>query len=400
MTRCRIEVPRAECRANASLLEQRCHHERLSTQQTAYVLATAFHETRLGLWMVDGADPKATEPLDGLRYRGRGFARLTGRRAYGRFGRELGIPLLDRPELAAEPDVAAAILVEGMRRGLFTGRRLDDFLDLHRVDYVGARQVMSPADRPVRVAGYARAFEARLDGVPLDGPTQRDVRNAQRQLVAIGWPLAVDGVLGRYTRRAINDFQAGYCHLQLDPDGRLDERTRMAIEACANDGGFASDHFRFIEFRAPEPVELDETNRAIRVDRELVLGLERYRRAVAGPVSIECGYRSPARSRPTIDRPQAEHLAGRAVHIRQPQLPVEAVSELGAFSSIGHRRGVAVHVGVAPVQATAQSRVYPLDGRCVAWASQPPSCGPGDDANDPGGLLADAGHRGRPVLVC
>ncbi|RNA13431.1 chitinase [Brachionus plicatilis] len=48
---------------------------------------------------------------EGAKYRGRGFIFLTGRTNYENAGNDLGIPLLDNPELAAFPSVAAKIAV-------------------------------------------------------------------------------------------------------------------------------------------------------------------------------------------------------------------------------------------------------------------------------------------------
>lgn len=51
------------------------------------------------------------KPGDGARYYGRGFIQLTGRDNYKRAGDALNLPLEQKPELAARPDVAARIAV-------------------------------------------------------------------------------------------------------------------------------------------------------------------------------------------------------------------------------------------------------------------------------------------------
>jgi predicted chitinase/pyrimidine deaminase RibD-like protein/GNAT superfamily N-acetyltransferase len=48
---------------------------------------------------------------DGERYHGRGYIQITGRYNYRMAGEALGIPLEDKPELAARPDIAAKIAV-------------------------------------------------------------------------------------------------------------------------------------------------------------------------------------------------------------------------------------------------------------------------------------------------
>jgi putative chitinase len=52
---------------------------------------------------------------DGERYKGRGFIQLTGRANYQRYGERLDVDLVNRPELANDPTVAARILVEFIR---------------------------------------------------------------------------------------------------------------------------------------------------------------------------------------------------------------------------------------------------------------------------------------------
>lgn len=56
-------------------------------------------------------------PPDGERYRGRGFVQLTGRANYQRYGQRIGLgnQLLDDPELANEPTLAARLLATFLR---------------------------------------------------------------------------------------------------------------------------------------------------------------------------------------------------------------------------------------------------------------------------------------------
>jgi hypothetical protein len=49
-------------------------------------------------------------PGDGARYHGRGYIQLTGRANYRAYGRHLGLPLEDRPQLALRPGVGARVL--------------------------------------------------------------------------------------------------------------------------------------------------------------------------------------------------------------------------------------------------------------------------------------------------
>lgn len=51
-----------------------------------------------------------TRPGDGARFHGRGYIQLTGRANYRTYGRRLGVPLEQKPELALRPSVAAGVL--------------------------------------------------------------------------------------------------------------------------------------------------------------------------------------------------------------------------------------------------------------------------------------------------
>ncbi|OYT70888.1 MAG: hypothetical protein CFK52_09695 [Chloracidobacterium sp. CP2_5A] len=143
----------------------------LTPEQTAYVLATAQHESGLGRWMTEIWGPTEqqrgyegrrdlgnTQPGDGYRYRGRGYVQITGRANYADWSRRLGMDLVGQPELTTRPDIAARILVIGMRDGTFTGRKLSDYINSNRVDFFNARRSVNGTDRADLIASYAQAY--------------------------------------------------------------------------------------------------------------------------------------------------------------------------------------------------------------------------------------------------
>lgn len=148
----------------------------LSVPKMAYILATARHETAFTYQPIEERGSERyfakyeyrkslgnTEPGDGLKYRGRGYCQITGRRNYTMFQERMGIPLLDNPDLALDPRVAATIILDGMINGIFTGKPLGKYVRKDRKDYLNARRVVNGKDRAARIAGYARMFDRILD---------------------------------------------------------------------------------------------------------------------------------------------------------------------------------------------------------------------------------------------
>ncbi|ANV85183.1 hypothetical protein AWQ21_12840 [Picosynechococcus sp. PCC 7003] len=123
--------------------------------QVAYILATASHKGVFGASLVQPIpDPNLEgrrdlgniQPGDGLRYQGRGFVKIAGRLNYTRWGDRTGVNLVDHPDFAAEPHLAAIILVLGLRDGSFTGQKLDDYLNGDRQDFYHARRIVADLD--------------------------------------------------------------------------------------------------------------------------------------------------------------------------------------------------------------------------------------------------------------
>ena len=150
----------------------------------AYLLATALHETASTMQPVREtlaeSDEGAVNRLEsawkagrlkwvrtpywrfdatGKTWIGRGYVQLTHRDNYAKASDLVGVDLVADPSLAMQPSIAAKVLVEGSVRGIFTGKRLADYLP---GDYAGARRIINGTDRAALIAGYARQFEAAL----------------------------------------------------------------------------------------------------------------------------------------------------------------------------------------------------------------------------------------------
>ncbi|MGL5059765.1 MAG: peptidoglycan-binding protein [Microcoleus sp.] len=167
IAQCPPEI-RPFAKKNLPLILNRCLDNRVVDRgQIAYVFATAEHESFFGRFMMelaDGWDYEGredlgnTQPGDGPRFKGRGFVQITGRRNYGIWSEKLGINLIDNPEKAALPEIAAIILVRGMRDGSFTGVGLSDFIVGNSRDFFNARRIVNGLDRADLIAQFAEFY--------------------------------------------------------------------------------------------------------------------------------------------------------------------------------------------------------------------------------------------------
>lgn len=141
---------------------------------TAYALATAFHET-------DGTMRPIAEYGKGRGRRygapgrnrgqipyGRGYVQLTWDENYEKADQKLrlGGKLIANYELALDHEIAAAIMVHGMRQGWFTSRDLDDDLPREGVasleEFVRSRDIINGTDKAQKIAAEAMDFQAGL----------------------------------------------------------------------------------------------------------------------------------------------------------------------------------------------------------------------------------------------
>lgn len=106
------------------------------------------------------------EPGDGWRFRGRGYVQITGRANYSRMTDVLKLApdadLTLDPEQALRPAIAYQIMSVGMRKGLFTGKKLGDYISAGAADYRNARRIINGVDRSALIADYAGTIEGIL----------------------------------------------------------------------------------------------------------------------------------------------------------------------------------------------------------------------------------------------
>lgn len=169
----------------------------LTKPQTAYVLATSYHETAHTMKPVREtlatSDAQAVARLEaawakgqlkwvktpywrpdteGKSWFGRGYVQITHKANYQRVGERIGANLVASPSYALEPRYAVKILVRGMVEGLFTGKKLADYITPAYKDYVNARRIVNGTDKAQEIALLAEQYESALPDVVIKPPVK------------------------------------------------------------------------------------------------------------------------------------------------------------------------------------------------------------------------------------
>lgn len=167
-----------------------------------------------------------------------------------------------------------------------------------------------------------------------------NTKEVQEALKKLGWPIQVDGSFGERTRRAVRNFQRGFAFWNLLDDGSAGPNTHKALNYSVHHEGLCSPHFAFREFKSPG-------NGWIKLDRELVRGLEEYRDEIGGPVIVTSGYRDPAYNSSIGSPYNSQHVYGNAADV-QPKVKLKEVKRLRRFSGIGvvKHSGLVLHMDV------------------------------------------------------
>ncbi|MFA0924959.1 XVIPCD domain-containing protein, partial [Xanthomonas fragariae] len=245
-------------------------------KQISYMLATAQHETRNFQAPEEDFGRSQARKLEysgGEEFYGRGYVHLTHDYNYAKFDKLLGLngELVRNPDMARDPEIAAKVLVVGMRDGLFTGKPLDRYIDGDSHDVYNARRVVNGVtpskswsiEAAKDCQKHAESWERRVpdliesvkrDGVDLrasvapvstshhaakshdeklgNGERSQSIKQLQSQLAQLGAtgrdgrPLQADGDFGANTKHAVEQFQREH---GLHVDGVVGRQTHAAL---------------------------------------------------------------------------------------------------------------------------------------------------------------------------
>jgi hypothetical protein len=104
-------------------------------------------------------DNENTAQGDGVKYHGRGFVQLTWKKNYRRMNEKFGVDLINHPEKALDHELAMKIMIYGMEEGSFTGRKLADYINIRKTDYLNARRIINGTDRASAIEDYSEKIE-------------------------------------------------------------------------------------------------------------------------------------------------------------------------------------------------------------------------------------------------
>lgn len=100
---------------------------------------------------------------DGFKYRGRGCVHLTWKNNYKKAQDKFDVNFVDSPDLAGDFKYAVPIMIWGMEEGMFSGKKLNGYINAGEINYVGSRYIINGQDQAPLIASYAKRFEAILE---------------------------------------------------------------------------------------------------------------------------------------------------------------------------------------------------------------------------------------------
>ena len=95
-------------------------------------------------------------------YYGRGETQNTWFDNYEKLSKVFGVDFLKNPDLLLTQEWSTPVTIYSMKNGLYTGRKLSDYINQSKKDYLNARRIINGMDKASLIAGYAETFEKAL----------------------------------------------------------------------------------------------------------------------------------------------------------------------------------------------------------------------------------------------
>lgn len=133
----------------------------------AYMLATTKWETNHTMQPIrEGGGLNYLRSKKYYPWFGRGYVQLTWKANYEKFRqrilKQFGVDIIENPDNVLRPDVSAFVMFEGMIRGEFTGKKLADYFNDKKADFLNARRIINGTDRAQEIATIAKSFHSDL----------------------------------------------------------------------------------------------------------------------------------------------------------------------------------------------------------------------------------------------
>jgi putative chitinase len=129
------------------------------TRWLSYILATVYHETAKQFQPIKEKGgqaylmKKAYYP-----YYGRDLVQTTWKANYEKVKKFTGIDVVTNPDLIADLKTAAAVAIEFMNKGWYTGKKLVHYFNDKVDDPINARRIINGTDKAELIAGYYKEF--------------------------------------------------------------------------------------------------------------------------------------------------------------------------------------------------------------------------------------------------
>jgi len=130
----------------------------------AYMFATTKWETAHTMKPIEeyghgaGHSYGKPDPVTGKTYFGRGYVQLTWKANYKTMSAPTGVDLVNEPEKALVPSVAADVMFYGMENASFTGVGLKHYFNATTNDPVNARKIINGMDHAYDIANIHAQF--------------------------------------------------------------------------------------------------------------------------------------------------------------------------------------------------------------------------------------------------